>query len=104
VIVSQSFRRRLRCTVIATLAAILLYPISLGPAAYVVFRDATPRTPFADIYRTFYRPLWAAANGLCCAGPLWDYENYCIHLAAHHDGRDIQVMIIPPEPRPDLPE
>jgi hypothetical protein len=38
------------------------------------------------------------------AGPLWDYEDYCIRLAAHHDGNDIGPVITPPEPRDDLPE
>lgn len=101
---SPIVRRRVRWAVFATLLAIVLYPLSLGPASYFMFRDATPRVPFAAIYRAFYAPLWAVANGLGHAGPLVDYENYYIRLAIHHDGRDVLPVLIPPFPREDLPK
>jgi hypothetical protein len=101
---APSVRRRLRWIGLATLIALVVYPVSLGPASYFVWRDATPRMPFAPMYHAFYRPLWAVANPLGLAGPLWDYEDYCIRLAAHHDGNDIGPVITPPEPRDDLPE
>lgn len=102
-ILLQTVRRRLLWTAIVTVLALVLYPISLGPTSYVLFRDATPRVPFAAIYHAFYAPLWAAANRVGFAGPLWDYQNYCVLLAAHHDGRDVGVTIIPPEPRDGVP-
>ena len=101
---AASVRRRLRWTALATIAALILYPISLGPAAYLPWRDVTPTSPFAAMYHAFYRPLWAVSNRAGFAGLLWDYENYCIHLAAHHDGDDIELIITGPEPRDDLPE
>ncbi len=101
---AASIRRRLRWIALATLFLIVLYPVSLGPTSYLLFRDATPRVPFAAIYHTSYRPLWAIAKVTGLAGRLEEYQDYGILLAAQHDGRDTPPLIIPPYPRDDLPE
>ena len=101
---AASVRRQLRWIALATLLLILLYPVSLGPTSYLLFRDATPRVPFAAIYHRFYRPLWAIGEVAGFADLLSDYQDSCILLAAHHDGRDTPPLIIPPSLRDDLPE
>jgi len=83
---------------------VLIYPLSLGPAKYLLFRDFTPALPFASIFRAVYAPLEALVRGTRLEPELDRYEGWWARLAAVHDGRDEPPLLIPPYPRPDLPE
>ena len=74
-------RKRSIAAAVLWLALPILYPLSLGPAAYAVNRGWLPAEPCI----AFYHPLWLVASRVPQIGiPLEDYFQWSLRLGREH--------------------